>query len=454
MISEPLNTINGSSALDCDSLASLLSERIDYLSLYGPLCDALEKNHFSAKGLEGGRAECQLEVEVRLGTVQNVRSEQRFSLPLTTDTLVSTRAPVKFVPGVTEEQYNSFKNLISEVADQEKNKDEWTKKPNVSTINRFFEIPGYEELVRISVQTDNAGSKTSKDAGFESIRKVNLLKWNISSGSNQESEESEEYAQQDLLDFRIAVNLEYKVQLASLPTTSNAKHCRKRLRDSYISKPGKVRFDLSKVEEVTETKGHTSSQSSTYEIEIELIGEEIVSCLRNKALDSSERLNRLKYHCATLVKSARYVRDFLCSRDKTLKYGSYLNAISEKVGLYDLRIASQDEEAVKRYKAHLSPQMPLIGDYMFRTVAHYVENNPDSHKGRKSLYSEHLGKIPGPFAVKLDEQGRKTSDSGVVDEVCEKFGEPVAAFNCVHKFVNCMYPLARIPGGSHAVRKH
>ncbi|UKK00185.2 mRNA capping enzyme subunit [Theileria orientalis] len=407
MICEPLNTINGSSALDCDSIASLLSERIDYLSVYGPLCDALEKNHFSSKGPENDSADCQLEVEVRLGIVQNVRSEQRFTLPLTTDTLLSTRAPVKFVPGVTEEQYNSFKNLISESVNQDKNKDEWTKKLNSSTVNRFFEIPGYDELVRISVPTDNSGSKTSKDGGFESIRKVNLLKWNISSGSNQETEESEDYVPQDLLDFRIAVNLEYKVQLASLPTTSNAKHCRRRLRDSYISKTGKVRFDLSKVEDVTESKGHNSSQSPTYEIEVELMGEEIVGCLSDKSLSSSERLNRLKYHCATLVTSARYVRDFLCSNDKMLKYGSYLNAISEKVGLYDLRIASQDEESVKRYKANLSPQMPLIGDYMFRTVSHYVENNPDSHKGRKSLYSEHLGKIPGPFSVKLDGQGRK-----------------------------------------------
>ncbi|UKJ87774.1 mRNA capping enzyme subunit [Theileria orientalis] len=407
MISEPLNTINGSSALDCDSLASLLSERIDYLSLYGPLCDALEKNHFSTTGPESDGPECQLEVEVRLGIVQNVRSEQRFSLPLTTDTLLSTRAPVKFVPGVTQEQYNSFNNLISESVDQEKNKDEWTKKLNSSTVNRFFEIPGYDELVRISVPTDNTGTKSGKDSGFESIRKVNLLKWNISSGSNQEIEESEEYVPQDLLDFRIAVNLEYKVQLASLPTTSNAKHCRRRLRDSYISKPGKVRFDLSKVEDVTETKGHTSSQSPTYEIEIELMGEEIVDCLTDKSLGSSERLNRLKYHCATLVKSARYVRDFLCTSDKRLKYGSYLSAISEKVGLYDLRIASQDEESVKRYKAYLSPQMPLIGDYMFRTVSHYVEKDPDSFKSMKSLYSEHLDKIPGPFTVKLDEQGRK-----------------------------------------------
>lgn len=407
MPSEPLNTINGGSAIHCDPIPSLLAERLEHLSLYGPLFEALENGHFSSAAFGGGEPECQLEVEVRLGFIQNVRSEQRFSLPLTTDTLVSNRAPVKFVPGVSEDQYNAARNFLVETAENEGAGGAWSTALNACSVNRFFELPGYEELVRISVPAEGAGGRQGREGGFESIRKVNLLKWNVRSGSSEQAgEEPEESPLQDSLDYRIAVNLEYRVPLANLPTTSNAKHCRRRQRDSFVNAAGRLRFDLSKVEDATEGRG--APAPPTFEIELELLGEEVVRTLQDRSLTPDERLLSLKYACATLVRSTRFVRDLLSSRSERLKYSSFLSSISDRVGLYDLRIASPDEEAVSRYRSVLSPQLPLIGDYLYRVVARELERRPGLHEGRRSLYTEHAEDIPGPFGVTLDEQGRKS----------------------------------------------
>uniref|UniRef100_A0A3B0MHW7 mRNA 5'-phosphatase n=1 Tax=Theileria annulata TaxID=5874 RepID=A0A3B0MHW7_THEAN len=413
MLKEPLNTISGSSAIYCDVIPSLLAERIDQLSVYGPLFEALTNNHFIKSGynLNSGsvfsKPECHLEVEVRLGFIQNIRSEHRFTLPVTTDTLLASRAPVKFVPGVTEDQYNAARNFLIETSDEDDLKNEWSTCLNSCTINRFFEIQGYEELVRISVLSDsNSPVNRQQKEPIDAIRKVNLLTWNISSGSNEEpSEDSEEFSTGlEGLDYRIAINLEYKVPLTNLPTTSNAKYCRRRLRDSFVHTESKMRFDLSKVEDVTENKDPTISK---FEIEIELLGEEIVKTLMDKTLSSDQRLMNLKYYCSTLIRSSRYIMDLLSSKNERLKYSSFINSISEKVGVYDLRIVSQDAESVERYKRYLSPQLPLIGDYLYRTVSVNLEKNPDMYNNRKSLYTQETQDIPGPFVVKIDTNGHR-----------------------------------------------
>ncbi|AFZ80356.1 hypothetical protein BEWA_032090 [Theileria equi strain WA] len=410
MVLDSLKTINGSSAISCDTIASRLTERLESLSFDGPLAEALQNGHFY-KSNNVGSPHCSLEIEVRLGFIQDSRSDLRFRLPLLSDTLLSNHAPVRFVPGVSEAQYKHAKSLLTELSGAENLKgNEWTVRNNECTLNRFFDIPGFDQPIRISTSVDSKDGRSLNNNSREAIRKVKLLSWNVSSKTayeidNLQEEEEQEYTD-NTLDYRIAVNLEYDVSLTTLPTTAHAKYCRRKKRDSFAHNSAGIRFDLTQTEETGDTQ-FSQKQGQSYEIELELSGNTVIGILTNEKLSPNDRLLKLKYYCSGLVRTTRYIRDYITTRgDDVLSGNTNVNSFHNKLGLADLRFAVQSDESADRYKTFVSPQLPLIGDYLFRTVAYDQEKDPKLSHNLES-YKEKIEEIPGPFVVKVDSTGHK-----------------------------------------------
>ncbi|KAK1934780.1 hypothetical protein X943_001355 [Babesia divergens] len=398
MVVEARDTIAGSSAVDCDVIATRLSERLESLSTDGPLAEALQRGDFKS---ESGAMRCELEIEVRFGIIKYHRDGQRVVLPVTTDALVSERAPVKFVAGVSEAQYKAASATLKQVSEDNKAKSNWKSRLGVLTFDRFFKLPDYEEAVRISVPQSQANSR---DKSFEAIRKVKLVSWNVFTGqpsiSAHRNDETAIDSGPEHLDYRIAINLEYKVPLRDMPATSAAKICRKKARDSYMNTKGHLRFDLSCVQSVDNDPGGGDGGPCSYEVELELDGSAVIEVLMNESLDHSKRAQLLKYHCATLVRSVKQLRDLIAKGDAGIPGADTLatNLMTTKLGLCDLRFVQHDAESVRRYRKAISPQLPLIGDYLFRAVTPAIEKS--AHKRHtRSPYREYIDCIPGPYVV-------------------------------------------------------
>ncbi|GIX66175.1 mRNA capping enzyme, beta chain protein [Babesia caballi] len=398
MVVESTTTIAGSCAIGCDAVASRLAERIDSLSLDGPLAEALQNGDFAATS---GPARCELEIEVRLGCIKNSRDGQRFALPLVTDALLSERAPVRFHSSVSQAQFRAAAGLLKQAAEVGDSKSRWRSELGVLTFDRFFKLPDYEEAVRISVpqnQTANRGK------AFEAIRKVKLLTWNVSTGSAayqaQLNDDAGETGDQDHLDYRVAVNLEYRVPMSALPNTSAAINRRKKSRNSYSHPDGHLRFDLTEVQTVQSDSGSGGDQPCQYELEAELDGGVVIDTLTREAIPHSERLQLLRYYCATLVRAVKHLRDFVMRGESSADPESSLSSgiMTAKLGLCDLRIVQRGEEEVRKYRKAVSPQLPLIGDYLFRAVTPALERG-QVKKQRCSPYREHVVEIPGPYVV-------------------------------------------------------
>eukprot|EP00371_Babesia_bovis_P001781 XP_001610428.1 hypothetical protein [Babesia bovis T2Bo] len=372
MVKESTKTIAGSSAVSCDVVASALAERLESLSLDGPLAAALDNGDFDSTS---GYPPCELEIEVRLGSIRNVRDGQRFTLPSATDALISDRAFVRFQPSVTKSQFQSAFTLIKQIAEERGTSDEWDTQLGILTFDRFFKLPEYEEPVRISVpQNQTKGAKS-----FEAIRKVKLLTWNVSTGSSmrdtQMNDDNDDVGDQEILDYRIAVNLEYRVPIRDLPNTSAATTRRKKNRNTYINKKGHLRFDLTQVQTVESDSSVTDDNNAQYEVEAELNGGVIINLLKSTGLSYDKKIQLLKHHCSTLIRSVRRLRDVIMrgeaySDDTGIAPGGMMTS---KLGLCDLRMVQHLNEVVKRYRKVVSPQLPLIGDYLFRAITPALE---------------------------------------------------------------------------------
>ncbi|CDR95837.1 hypothetical protein, conserved [Babesia bigemina] len=408
MVAECTSTIAGSSAVDSDVIASRLAERLDSLSLDGPLADALQNGDFDATS---GAARCELEIEVRLGSIKNTYDGQRFTLPLETDALLSERASVRFQSSVSSGQFQAASGFLKQVAEISDDRLDWQTQMGVLTFDRFFKLPEYEESVRISVPQNQT---TARAKTFEAIRKVKLLTWNVSTGSasreSQMGDDSGETGDQDHLDYRVAVNLEYRVPVRELPSTSSATTRRKKSRNTFIHSEGHVRFDLTQVQTVSNDSGAGDDGPCQYEVEAELLGSVVLDVLKREATPQSERLQLLKYHCSTLVNAIKHLRDVIMRGDTYSDPGTAMvgGIMSTKLGLCDLRVVQQGNAEVSKYRKEVSPQLPLIGDYLFRAVTPALERGLVKRQ-KASPYREHLAEIPGPFVI-LDggpEEGKR-----------------------------------------------
>ncbi|ORM39698.1 uncharacterized protein BXIN_0109 [Babesia sp. Xinjiang] len=397
MVLESTKTIAGSSAIGCDVIASRLAERLDSLALDGPLADALKNGEFNAIS---GLAPCDLEIEVRLGCIKNTRDGQRFSLPIATDALLSERAHVRFNPNITDTQFQAAFGALKQAAEDSDSKSNWQTSLGILTFDRFFKLPEYEESIRISVPQN----QTERCKSFKAIRKVKLLTWNVSTGSALRErpigDEADEVTEQDQLDYRIAVNLEYRVPLRELPNTNAATLRRKKSRNSYVHSKGHIRFDLTQVQTVESDSSVGDSDKCNYEVEAELMGDVVVNLLKNETMSHSERMKMLKYHCTTLINAMNHLRDVVMRGDA---YSDTAGAVpsgmmTTKLGLCDLRMVQHSDEAIAKYRKVVSPQLPLVGDYLFRAITPALERKAIKRQ-KCSPYREHVEAIAGPFVV-------------------------------------------------------
>ncbi|GFE53704.1 mRNA capping protein beta chain [Babesia ovis] len=397
MVLESTKTIAGSCAIDCDVVASRLAERLESLALDGPLADALQKDEFTSNS---GVAPCELEIEVRLGSIKNTRDGQRFSLPIATDALLSDRAPIRFQPCVSNAQFQTAYGLLKQAAEESDTKSRWQTQLGVLTYDRFFKLPEYEESVRISVPQN----QTTRTKSFEAIRKVKLLTWNVSTGSAmreaQMNDEADDVGEQDQIDYRIAVNLEYRVPMRDLPNTSAASMRRKKNRNTYIHREGNIRFDLTQVQTVESDSNISDNSNYQYEVEAELMGNVVVDVLKSQNLSHIKKLQMLKYHCTTLIGAVQHMRDVIMRGESYANTpGALHNAMmTTKLGLCDLRMVQHTEDVVAKYRKVVCPQLPLVGDYLFRAITPALERGAIK-KQKVSPYREHIENIEGPFVV-------------------------------------------------------
>ncbi|KAK2197222.1 bifunctional RNA 5'-triphosphatase Cet1-Ctl1/mRNA triphosphatase Cet1-like superfamily/mRNA triphosphatase Cet1-like/CYTH-like domain superfamily [Babesia duncani] len=353
-------------ALECDAVARRLAESLESQCSDGPLAEAIEGNQLGPGG------QCNLEVEIRLGQLRNVRDDTPISLPIQSHAIVSKLVPLKFVPGITKEQFQRATSLLEHWS----NGHEWSVVCSETT-DYFFEIPQFQERVRVSLFAGSAGSAA--------IRKVNLVTFNVHGDDWEVADEESEVRLHHGLDYRIAVNLEHNVNV-KMPPTSQAIFTRHRTRTSYENGRANIKFDLTQV-----SSSGGNSDNVCYELEVELCQEPLHEAIKRK----TNVLSSFMYYCTSLSSAVGFLIGYI-QNDKGWDISRYQASLT----LHDLVFVSPSDKAKRQYKQEVSETLPIIGDYLFRAI-----KNRDAGNINVNGYRSQTREIRGPYFAKQDPAG-------------------------------------------------
>eukprot|EP01071_Lankesteria_metandrocarpae_P006699 Lankesteria_metandrocarpae@DN444_c0_g1_i1.p1 len=338
-----------------------------------------------------------VEVEGRLGVIVDNTTQCRLALPATSETtLIPSRKDFQysFKPGMTKQQYDRLREVLTERSTATKMKRQNKEKSvdasgaahrfafgntpvTLETRDTFYEITPHLRqkhkipygITRIRVTRDAPPANSppaSEGRVLEVIGKRSMSTQNVHSGKDTrpDIEDEEEI---DRLDVRFSINLEVHfpntilddIRSERIPPT----HSRTKNRTTYRI------MDIFKVDTTTVTKTPTTqnhyvrqnkASDTVYEVEVEI--EACRLAHEFKALHSPQATSYF-----TVI-----LKDFIgLVRDLTFEMNAFIpgSSTTEEKLRVDIKNCAQPTEAVSLYLNNVCPVVPLIGDYLFRAVA-------------------------------------------------------------------------------------
>ena len=292
------------------------------------LVDPLVQHLVSRIELHSDEAE-HLEVEARIGCLQQKGSRDRMSLPVQSETLLlppSNAHSFEFSSDVGQKTYTAIKKHLTDISTGQVSASHPLFKINSvedsETVDEFYEQPGGDK-VRASFRNGEVS---------EVIVKQRLELLDMYSGSADPDDRP--------FDLRVSVNSEKK--LANYTRDGSVIARREKSRTSFDLK-GFV-IDMTQVK-VKDRAGDRTS----YEVEIELKTALLVEQLQRKRNSQSHFIYEL-------------LTDFVyAARDLA---HSFMNTTSSSDLLPEL--GRQSDDLVKRYLREVGSIQPILGDYIYQ----------------------------------------------------------------------------------------
>ncbi|KAH0480106.1 MAG: uncharacterized protein KVP18_003724 [Porospora cf. gigantea A] len=290
---------------------------------------------------------CVLEVEGRLGSLMS--GDERIRLPVESEVLLSSldtdELSYRFNAGVSQHQYavltDHLKRILGITATKTAKgvkKDPRLCQVELMQTNDYFcpvEENGITKDIRVSYLPN-------EKEPLEAIRKDRLIRMDVYTGCEQHTEDEQQNT--TVVDFRLAVNLEYR---ENAPPLSKTRPDRSRQRQSFPLF-GFYRLDLTEVLQDSYTH---------YEIEME-INPAVLRQEYNRR--SRGKANSLYAVVDSFVANLRGMSAFLNNKNE---------AGQATLNSSDLRSCSQAQH-LSSYLQRVSPIVPIIGDYLFRAVSY------------------------------------------------------------------------------------